>query len=97
MSASVSPESPSPSPSKRKSHRLPPALLGREDAASFLSLSVSKLDRMNAGGELPAPRKLSGRLAWSRRELLLWVDHDCPDRKAWSAIWKQLRDRRPRR
>ena len=76
---------------------LPPALLDRPDAAAFLSISVSTLDRLNAAGEVPAPVRLGGRLAWGRRELSAWAARGCPDRAAWSKLWPLIRDRRPAR
>ena len=76
---------------------LQPALLGREDAATFLSISASTLDRMSAAGEVPAPVRLSGRIAWGRAELASWVRHGCPARSTWSKLWPQLRDRHAKR
>ena len=81
----------------RKRQFLPPALLGREDAAAFLSISASTLDRMSAAGEIPAPVRLSGRIAWGRAELASWVRHSCPPRSVWQRLWVGLRDRRPAR
>ena len=81
----------------RKRQFLPPALLGREDAAAFLSISASTLDRMSAAGEIPAPVRLSGRIAWGRAELATWVRHGCPPRLSWSKLWPQLRDRHAKR
>ena len=82
----------------RKSQRLlPPALLGRVDAAAFLSISASSLDRMSAAGEVPEPVRLGGRVAWGRAELASWVRHGCPARTTWARLWSQLRDRRPAR
>ena len=82
---------------RKKARRLPPALLGREDAAAFLTLSASTLDRLSAAGELPAPLKIGGRVAWGRVELGAWVRHGGPDRATWARLWPQLRDRRPGR
>lgn len=76
---------------------LPPALLDKPDAAAFLSISVSTLDRLSAAGEVPAPVRLGGRLAWNRRELSAWAARDCPDRASWAKLWPTIRDRRPAR
>ena len=75
---------------------LPPALLDRLGAATFLSISASTLDRMSAAGELPAPVKLAGRIAWGRSELSAWVRHGCPARPIWQRLWVGMRDRRRR-
>ena len=83
---------------KREVRRLlPPALLGRLDAAAFLSVSASTLDRLSAACEVPAPSRLGGRIAWCRAELAAWARHGCPPRSTWSKLWPQLRDRRPAR
>ena len=81
----------------RKPRQLRPALLGRADAAAFLAISASTLDRLSAAGEVPAPMKMGGRVVWSRAELTAWTRHGCPARSSWIAIWKQLRDRAARR
>ena len=74
--------------------QLPPALLGRVDAAAFVSLSPSALDRLTAAGGCPAPVKLGGRVAWCRAELAAWAQHGCPTRPSWSKLWPQIRDRK---
>lgn len=82
---------------KRKARRLPPALLSRESAAAFLTISASSLDRLSAAAEVPAPLKIGGRVAWGRAELSAWVRHGGPDRATWARLWPQIRDRRPAR
>lgn len=53
--------------------QLKPLYLARAQAASFLSLSESMLDKLVAQGDLPRPRKLSaGRAAWLVEELEAW-------------------------
>ena len=50
-----------------------PLYLGREEAARFLSLSVSQLDKLATQGDAPKPRQLSkGRTAWLTEELAAW-------------------------
>ena len=88
-------------PVQKKSRKsrafLPPALLGRESAAAYLTISESSLDRLSAAGEVPAPVRLGGRIAWGRAELASWVRHGCPARPAWQRLWVGLRDRSARR
>ena len=76
---------------RRKSH---PGLLRRGAAARFLAISPATLDRHSAAGKLPAPVKIGGCLAWNRRELKAWIDHGCPDRAVWTAVWAGLVKRR---
>lgn len=53
--------------------RISPLFLGRADAAAFLSISESMLDKLVAQGEAPRPRKISaGRSAWLVDELIEW-------------------------
>lgn len=50
-----------------------PMFLAREDAAAFLSISSSMLEKLAAKGEAPKPRKLSsGRTAWLVEDLEAW-------------------------
>ena len=50
-----------------------PLYLARPDAAAYLSLSESMLDKLVAAGDMPRPRKLSGgRSAWLVPELDAW-------------------------
>lgn len=53
--------------------QLKPLYLARSEAASFLSISESMLDKLVAQGDAPRPRKLSaGRAAWLVEELETW-------------------------
>jgi predicted DNA-binding transcriptional regulator AlpA len=53
--------------------RIKPLYLAREEAAAFLSISDSMLDKLVAQGDAPKPRKLSaGRVAWLVEELEAW-------------------------
>jgi len=95
--ATPAPDAASNKKSRARRRLLPPALLDKPDAAAFLSISVSTLDRLSAAGEVPAPVRLGGRLAWNRRELSAWAARGCPDRATWAKLWPQIRDRRPAR
>lgn len=53
--------------------QLKPMYLARPQAAAFLSLSESMLDKLVAAGDAPKPRKLSsGRSGWLVKELEAW-------------------------
>ena len=53
--------------------QLKPLYLARAQAASFLSLSESMLDKLVAQGDVPRPRKLSaGRSGWLVEDLEVW-------------------------
>ena len=52
---------------------LKPLYLARAQAASYLSISESMLDKLVAQGSAPRPRKLSaGRAGWLVEELDAW-------------------------
>jgi len=52
-----------------------PAVLGRSNAAAFLSISESMLDTLVAKGQAPKPRKISaGRSGWLVRDLQEWAE-----------------------
>lgn len=53
--------------------QLKPLYLARQQAASFLSISESMLDKLVAQGDAPRPRKISnGRSGWLVEELETW-------------------------
>lgn len=50
-----------------------PLFLARANAAEFLSISESMLDKLVAQGDAPRPRKISaGRSAWLVEDLIEW-------------------------
>lgn len=51
----------------------PPALLGAEHAAAYLSISASTLRSLVAQGEAPAPVRIGARVLWRRDDLDAWV------------------------
>jgi predicted DNA-binding transcriptional regulator AlpA len=79
---------------RSKRRRVPPGLLRRPDAARYCGVGCSTWDRLAAAGLTPAPVRLAGSVAWSRRELALWIDHGCPPRAEWAALWQALLARR---
>lgn len=55
--------------------KIRPAALEQGDAANFLALSVSTLERLVRQGEFPKPRQLSGRrVGYLVRELEEWLE-----------------------
>lgn len=57
----------------RRAIVLPPSLapigLSREEAAAFVGISATLFDRLVAGGAMPEPRLLAGRLVWDTDEV----------------------------
>lgn len=63
-----------------------PALVGSVDAARFVGISRSTLDRLNRRGVIgPQPIHLGGRRLWRLDELRLWIDAGRPTREEWLA------------
>ncbi|WP_367847039.1 helix-turn-helix transcriptional regulator [Rhodoferax sp. WC2427] len=55
-----------------------PAALEPPDAATYVALSVTTVERLVREGKFPKPRQLSGRrVGYLVRELDSWLD-DCP-------------------
>lgn len=75
---------------KKARRRISPALLRRKDAAAYLGVGGSTLDRLNAGGLVPAPIKLAGSVCWCRAELAAWCRHGCPLRTEWQPKWQAI-------
>lgn len=54
--------------------RLPPAALTKEQAAAYLTLSVSTFEKLVRENNLPKPRQIADRrVAWIRTELEAWL------------------------
>lgn len=48
---------------------LPPRGLSRVQAAAYVGVSASTFDKMVADGEMPAPKRIRGRVIWDRNRL----------------------------
>jgi predicted DNA-binding transcriptional regulator AlpA len=63
-----------------------PLLVGAREAAALCSLSLASWYRLKAGGKLPLPVRLSGRVLWRRAELEAWTAAGCPPQRTWEAM-----------
>lgn len=86
-------ETDKPTKKQRSCRRPLPALLRREDAAEFLGLSPSALDRACAAGLVPKPFRLGGVVVYRRRELAAWVRAGMPPADRWE---EEIASRVPR-
>lgn len=67
--------------------KLPPFMVGANQAAYLLGISRTTLYSMNANGQLgPRPHKYGRRSLWERAELEAWIKAGSPSRQAWSQI-----------
>jgi excisionase family DNA binding protein len=48
---------------------LPPRGLSRVQAAEFIGVSPSTFDKMVEAGEMPAPKRIRGRVIWDRKQV----------------------------
>jgi predicted DNA-binding transcriptional regulator AlpA len=48
---------------------LAPRLIGREAAAAYVSIGVTKFDELVKDGRMPKPRRIDGRKVWDVRQL----------------------------
>ncbi len=72
-----------------KKTQLESLLVGAAEAASLLGIGRSLFYQMHSSSRLgPLPVKLGSRSLWSRVELRLWVDKNCPGRAQWQQILK---------
>ena len=53
------------------------------DVADLLGVSERHVWKLHATGGLPCPIRLGRCVRWRRRELLAWLDADCPSRDKW--------------
>ena len=75
---------------KGRPRKVPPGAFRREDAAEFCSMGLSTFDKADVTELVPAARKVGGLKLWSRRELARWIEHGCPPRVEWAAIWSSM-------
>ena len=62
-----------------------PLLVGAQDAARMVGVSVATWWGHNAAGRCPRPVRLGRRTLWRLAELEAWVVADCPPRVQWEA------------
>jgi predicted DNA-binding transcriptional regulator AlpA len=55
-------------------------------AAAMAGVSRATWHRLRAAGKLPPAVRLGRALRWRRRDVELWIDHGCPDGRAFAAI-----------
>ncbi len=61
-------------------------LLSASEAAALLGIGRSLFYSLHSEGKIPAPRRLGGRVLWSKQELEQWINNNCPNRQKWESI-----------
>ncbi|HEX4610151.1 MAG TPA: helix-turn-helix domain-containing protein [Urbifossiella sp.] len=54
--------------------------------AALLGVGVRTVRTWDAGGKLPKPVRLGGRVVWRLDEVRAWLDADAPDRATWATM-----------
>ena len=62
----------------------PHFLIGVEQVAKRLGISVRTIWRLDAAGKLPEPIRISGSVRWRSVEITAWIEGGCPDRDSWN-------------
>ena len=70
----------------------PCCLLTVERAAQLLGIGRTHFYKLHDSGRVPLPVRLGKSIRWRREELLDWIKAGCPERSAWEAIKKRIKD-----
>lgn len=80
---------------------LPPRGLSRIQAAAYLGVSPSHLDKLIRDRAMPPPKRLGGRVVWDRKQLdgafdaldgeFTWSDDDAGDANSWDQSLQRAR------
>jgi len=55
-----------------------PMLIGADDVARIMGVSVRTLWRMLSAGKVPSPLRIGRNTRWRASELTAWIDRGCP-------------------
>lgn len=74
------------SPARKRRRTLRPLAVDARRLAKLLCLGLRTIRTMDAGGKLPRPVRIGGRVLWSVTELRAWLAAGCPDRETWELM-----------
>lgn len=60
--------------------------VGAAELGRLLELGERTIRRMNAAGQLPAPRRIGGSVRWDLTEIREWLAAGCPARPEWARM-----------
>jgi predicted DNA-binding transcriptional regulator AlpA len=63
-----------------------PLVVDARRLAQLLCVGLRTLRTWDAGGRLPAPVRIGGRVLWRLDEIRAWLDAGAPCREDWDAI-----------
>lgn len=70
----------------KRPRKLPRLVVDAKRLAKLLGLGVRTIRTHDAGGKIPAPIRIGGRVVWSIDEIRAWLRAGAPDRATWTAI-----------
>jgi len=73
-------------PAARPRRKLSPLVVDARRLARLLSCGVRTVRTLDAGGKLPAPVRIGGRVVWRTDEIRAWLAAGAPDRATWEAL-----------
>lgn len=62
-----------------------PLVVDARRLAVMLSAGIRTVRTWDAGGKLPPPLRIGGRVVWRVDEIRAWLDAGAPDRETWAA------------
>jgi predicted DNA-binding transcriptional regulator AlpA len=77
---------PAADPPARKRRRLSPLVVDARRLAKLLCCGLRTVRTWDAGGKLPGPIRIGGRVVWRVAEIRAWLVAGAPDRETWAAI-----------
>jgi predicted DNA-binding transcriptional regulator AlpA len=71
---------------RKRRRRLSPLVVDARRLARLLCCGLRTVRTWDAGGRLPAPIRIGGRVVWRVAEIRAWLAAGAPDRQTWAAI-----------
>ncbi len=65
---------------------LPALVVDAKRLARLLTCGVRTVRTLDAGGKLPKPLRIGGRVVWRVAEIRDWLAAGAPDRDTWAAL-----------
>lgn len=73
-------------PAERQRRRLSPLVVDARRLARLLCCGIRTVRTWDAGGKLPKPIRIGGRVVWRVDEIRAWLVAGAPNRETWAAI-----------
>ena len=70
-------------PARKRRRKLSPLVVDARRLGKLLSCGLRTVRTWDAGGKLPAPIRIGGRVVWRVEEIRAWLDAGAPNRAEW--------------